>query len=81
MSAKTLRLSGAEVVRRLSREGFQVIGQRGSHLKLRRLGPDGEKQTLVVPRHDELDPGTMRAIIRQASRYFSEQQLREIFYS
>ena len=40
-------LSGKEVVKILSKFGFEVISQRGSHVKLRRILPDGTKQTLI----------------------------------
>ncbi|MDO9333110.1 MAG: type II toxin-antitoxin system HicA family toxin, partial [Dehalococcoidales bacterium] len=36
---------------------------------------------IPVPRHDELDAGTLRAIIRQATRYIPESELRQHFYS
>ncbi len=73
-------LSGKEVVKILSKFGFEVISQRGSHVKLRRILPDGAKQTLTVPLHDELDKGTLKAIIRQASKYIPEEKLRPHFY-
>jgi hypothetical protein len=31
--------------------------------------------------HDELDIGTLRAIVRQASRFIPEDQLKKEFYS
>jgi predicted RNA binding protein YcfA (HicA-like mRNA interferase family) len=76
---KLRRLSGAEVVRILGRFGFAVLTQEGSHVKLRRIGPDGERQTLTIPRHRELDTGTCRAILRQASRYIPESELAPFF--
>jgi len=73
-------LSGREVVKILSKFGFEVVSQRGSHIKLRRVLPDETKQTLTVPLHDELDKGTLKAIIRQASRYIPEDELKSYFY-
>ena len=73
-------LSGKEVVKILSRFGFEVVSQKGSHIKLRRISPDGAKQTLTVPLHDELDRGTLKAIIRQASRFIPEEELKPYFY-
>lgn len=81
MSAKLKKLSGNDVVKARCGVGFEVISRRGSHVKLRRLGSEGEKQTLVVPARDELDTGTLRAIMRQASRYIPEDQLKRIFYT
>ncbi len=72
---KLRRLSGDEVIAILARFGFQIHAQRGSHVKLRRVTTAGEHQTLTIPRHRELDRGTLRAILRQASRYIPEDQL------
>ena len=41
----------------------------------------GIRQTLTVPIHDEMDTGTLRSILRQASRYVPEVELRDHFYS
>jgi predicted RNA binding protein YcfA (HicA-like mRNA interferase family) len=78
---KLRRLSGAEVIQILEQFGFTAYAQAGSHVKLRRTGPGNEKQTLTVPRHRELDTGTLRAILRQASRYISLEELRPYFYT
>lgn len=75
------RLSGDELVRVFGLFGFEVITQRGSHAKLRRVGPSGDVQTLTVPLHRELDTGTSRAILRQATRYVDEESLRPHFYA
>lgn len=75
------RLSGDDVIRIFERFGFALIAQSGSHAKLRRVTSLGEKQTLTIPRHKELDTGTLRAIFRQASRYVSSEDLRSHFYT
>jgi predicted RNA binding protein YcfA (HicA-like mRNA interferase family) len=75
------RLSGDDVIAVLARFGFTVLAQRGSHAKLRRLKADGSKETLTVPRHRELDSGTLHAIFRQASRFVNAGDLRPHFYS
>ena len=53
-------LSGAELVKLLTRAGFQVIRQKGSHVSLQK----GTYKT-VVPLHDELAKGTLNGILRQ----------------
>ena len=78
---KLRRLSGAEVVGIFEQLDFVIYAQRGSHVKLRRIGSAGEKQTLTIPVHQELDTGTLRAIIRQAGQYISESDLRDRFYT
>ena len=81
MSPKLKRLSGPEVVDILRIFGFEVHSQRGSHAKLRRISAEGGRQTLTIPLHAELDVGTLRAIVRQATRYIPEAELRIHFYS
>jgi predicted RNA binding protein YcfA (HicA-like mRNA interferase family) len=78
---KLKRLSGDEVIAILARFGFTIHAQRGSHVKLRRMESDKNPQTLTIPKHRELDTGTLRAIIRQASRFIPEDQLRPHFYA
>lgn len=75
------RLSGDDVIAIFGRFGFLVHIQRGSHVKLRRVAAAGTAQTLTVPRHRELDSGTLQAIIRQASRFVPQDELRREFYT
>lgn len=81
MSPKLKRLSGREVVSILEKFGFIFQSQKGTHVKLRRINSAGGKETLTVPIHNELDIGTLRAIIRQAGRYIPEEKLKPYFYS
>jgi predicted RNA binding protein YcfA (HicA-like mRNA interferase family) len=76
---KLRRLSGHEVVAILTPFGFLVVAQRGSHMKLKRMGQEGA-QVLTIPAHTSLDVGTLRAILRQASRFIPEEQLHPHFY-
>ncbi|RLI75461.1 type II toxin-antitoxin system HicA family toxin [Archaeoglobales archaeon] len=62
-------LSGKEVVKIFPKFGFEVTSQKGSHVKLRRVLPKWNKTNFNNPLHKELDKGTLKAIIRQASRY------------
>lgn len=78
---KLKRLSGQDVIKIFSSFGFAVAAQKGSHVKLVRILPDGSKQPLTIPAHPELDKGTLKAIIRQASRYIPETELKPRFYS
>jgi len=57
------RISGRECLKALSKIGFYLKRQEGSHMILRRDDPFGQ---IVVPDHKELDRGTLRAIIRQS---------------
>ena len=75
------RLSGDEVIALLAAFGFEQVAQRGSHAKLQRTTDDGRRQTMTVPRHRELDTGTLLAIFRQACRFVPESELRPHFYT
>ena len=77
---KLRRLAGRDVLTILLGFGFLQVPQRGSHVKLVREIAE-TRQVLTVPLHDELDPCTLRAIFRQASRFISEQALRPHFYT
>lgn len=73
-------LSGEDVIKILESFNFVVIGQKGSHVKLRRV-VNKNHQNLTIPNHKELDKGTLRAIFNQASRYISETELMPYFYN
>ena len=77
---KLKRLSGSEVVKIFGTFGFNVISQKGSHIKLKRF-IDGKSQTLTIPNHRELDTGTLRAIVHQASVYIDPNLLKKEFYT
>lgn len=75
-------LSGKEVIKIFETFGFQIVNQKGSHIKLRRIvGKDNIKQILTIPNHQELDKGTIKAIYSQSLKYISESELRKYFYS
>jgi len=46
---------------------------------MRRLLHDSPRQTLTIPRHAELDKGTLKAIYRQTLRYIPEGVLQSSF--
>jgi predicted RNA binding protein YcfA (HicA-like mRNA interferase family) len=56
-------ISGRECVDALSRIGFRVRRQKGSHIIMQR---DDPYAVVPVPNHKLLRRGTLRAIIRQA---------------
>ncbi len=62
-------VSGRKCVNALTKAGFYLKRQRGSHMILRRDDPFAQ---LVVPNHKQLDRGTLRAIIRQANMSVDE---------
>lgn len=58
-------LSGKEMVKILSKFGFTVLDQKGSHVIM--YGEkDGIKRKPVVPQHPEIAKGTLLSILKQA---------------
>jgi predicted RNA binding protein YcfA (HicA-like mRNA interferase family) len=64
-------VSGKRVVRALEKVGFEVVSTRGSHCKLRHMAPP---RIVIVPLHDEVRPGTLTSILRQAGLTADELQ-------
>jgi predicted RNA binding protein YcfA (HicA-like mRNA interferase family) len=62
---KLPRLSGRDVIKALSKVGFNPARQKGSHVILVKITEKGKKP-VVVPNHKEVDKGTLLEIIRQA---------------
>ncbi len=63
--AKLPVISGDEAIRAFEKIGYQVVRQKGSHIRLR----DDQNQRhrpLTVPKHKELKPGLLRKLLREA---------------
>ncbi|MFQ6136861.1 MAG: type II toxin-antitoxin system HicA family toxin [Candidatus Hydrothermarchaeales archaeon] len=58
-------VSGRKVIKALTKVGFQIVGRKGSHVRLKKK--DGKTLITVVPDHKELEKGTLKAILRQAN--------------
>ncbi|MEK7757800.1 MAG: type II toxin-antitoxin system HicA family toxin [Planctomycetota bacterium] len=58
-------LSGREVCRILTENGFAEVRQRGSHIVMQRRTAESTI-TVPVPNHSELRVGTLLSIIRQS---------------
>ena len=57
--------SSDEIVQTLKRKGFVFVGQKGSHIKMRKEGR--ETLTVIIPANKkEIPHGTLRSIARQA---------------
>lgn len=54
-------LSGVELARALSRVGYQITRQTGSHLRLSTDSP--EQHHITIPAHKPLKIGTLAAIL------------------
>lgn len=58
-------ISGKEMIKVLSKIGFEHIRTKGSHAILSKENKDG-KTTIPVPLHKELAKGTLKSIMKQA---------------
>jgi predicted RNA binding protein YcfA (HicA-like mRNA interferase family) len=67
-------LSAREVIRVLEQVGFQVVRQRGSHVRLRH--EDGRVLTVPVHRGQDIYRALLRKIIRHAE--LSSQNLEDL---
>jgi predicted RNA binding protein YcfA (HicA-like mRNA interferase family) len=72
-------LSSKNIVGILESFGFEVMGQKGSHIKLSRK-TSIQKQVLTIPNNKELPRGTTKAIFNQISNFVSQEKLRNHFY-
>lgn len=63
MSPRQPVVSGERLIKVLRKEGWEVVRQRGSHVRLKK---PGRRHALVVPLHRELRRGTLAGILRDA---------------
>ncbi len=69
-------VSGKKLIKFLVRKGFEIVGQKGSHVRLKKR-LDGKVLVTVVPMHKKIDSGTLLAILRQTE--ISREKLQEEF--
>ena len=62
--AKLLMLKASKLIRTSEREGFQIIRQRGSHMRMKH--PDGRIVTVPVHPGQDIGRGLLRKILRDA---------------
>jgi len=70
---KVPSLNYEQVVRALRRDGWVVVRQRGSHIRLQKHTPD-ETLKLVVPAHRPIKRSTLSHILKQARLTVDEFQ-------
>ena len=57
-------VSGKEVIKFLSKEGFYIASQKGSHVRMKKK-INSKTLVAIIPMHKRLDPGTLLSILRQ----------------
>ena len=58
-------VSGENTIKALSRAGFEVVRQKGSHVRMEKRTETGTIK-VTVPLHSSLKKGTLRIILNQA---------------
>ncbi|MFH1364909.1 MAG: type II toxin-antitoxin system HicA family toxin [Candidatus Aenigmatarchaeota archaeon] len=58
-------MSGQEILKLLSKHGFQIAGRKGSHIRLKKKEKN-KTFIVIVPDHKEIPPETLKSILRQA---------------
>jgi predicted RNA binding protein YcfA (HicA-like mRNA interferase family) len=66
-------VSGQQLIKALEKDGWAVVRQRGSHVRLKK---PGRRYALVVPLHKEIRKGTLGGILRDAN--LSSDDLRQL---
>ena len=57
-------VSGKKVIKFLVKHGYETVRQKGSHVNLKKT--TNPYNRVVVPLHDEINPGTLNNILKQA---------------
>ena len=58
-------VSGRDLVKALSKAGFEILRQKGSHVSMEKSDRTGHWRT-VIPMHQELARGTLHDILKQS---------------
>lgn len=67
MSPKTPRnVLGTDLVKLFSKYGYEVIRQKGSHIRLSKSSVEGT-HNLTIPNHNPVKLGTLNAILSDAA--------------
>jgi len=61
-------VSGRDLIKFLKKLGYEVVRQRGSHVRLRKETENGV-HNITIPYHDEIAKGTLNAILNDVSKW------------
>ena len=64
-------ISGNQAVKCFEKIGYQVVRQRGSHIRMHHKS-DGTKRPLTIPCHKALGKGLLRKLLRDAELTIEE---------
>jgi len=77
MSPKLPVVSGEQAIRTLKSIGYEVVRQRGSHVRMRDRTAPQIHRPVTIPLHKELKPGILKKLIRDAN--LSVEEFRELY--
>ena len=61
-------VSGKDLIKFLKKLGYEIVRQRGSHIRLRKETEYGI-HNITVPYHEEIAKGTLNAILNDVSKW------------
>jgi len=59
-------VSGKEAIKALTKVGYKVVRQKGSHVRLRDIHNPNHKP-ITIPLHKEIKPGLLKKILKDAN--------------
>ncbi len=59
-------ISGQQVIRKLHKVGYQIVRQKGSHVRLKSI-IDSSSKPITIPLHRSIKPGLLHQIIKDAN--------------
>ena len=74
-------LSGEELAQLLSRYGYRIVRQTGSHMRLS-SSIKGSTHRITIPRHKPLRVGTLNRILKEVAAYLEvdyQELIEELF--
>ena len=80
MSPKLPQISGQDLVRALQKLGYEVVRQKGSHIRLRKTTTVGV-HNVTIPEHKTIAKGTLNDILTKVSLWnnISKEDLLKMF--
>ncbi len=73
-------ISAEELIKKLTKLGYKVVRQKGSHIRIQTLQMGQHSET--IPNHKPIKLGTLRNILKNVSNHFgiTLEELEEILF-
>jgi predicted RNA binding protein YcfA (HicA-like mRNA interferase family) len=73
---KLPQVSGKELVKAFLKDGWFIVSQKGSHLKIRKNLQSIGRKTIIIPQHKIIKKGTLSGILKDSG--MSIEKLRKL---